>query len=145
MNINLKNILYPFFITASISLLSPACSKDAAGAQVELSYNMLQEKTWYLDYAQSITGTTITSRSYIGQGTYFINFLADRSSLDSDGVSGKYAVTNTNGHLVITITGNTSSGNPVIYTYQVESMGSKNLVLSFVVNGTTYKKYFTAK
>ncbi len=142
---SIKHILYILLFSVSISLVSASCSKDAASAQVELSYNMLQEKTWYLDYAQSIVGANVTTRSYIGQSTYFINFLEDRSTIDSDGITGKYSVANTGGHLSISITGKTASGNPVSYNYQVESMGSKNLVLSFVISGTTYKKFYTAR
>jgi hypothetical protein len=141
----ISNILYILLFTTSVTIVSPSCSKDAAGAQVELSYNMLQEKTWFLDYAQSIVGATVTTRSYLGQSTYFINFLADRTTLDSDGIAGKYSVANSNGHLVISITGKTVSGNSVSYNYQVESMGAKNLVLSYVTNGTTYKMFYTAK
>jgi len=141
----IKNIVYIFLFAASISITNTSCSKDAAGAQVELSYNMLKEKTWYLDYVQSIVGTTTTTKSYIGQSTYFINFLEDRSTLDSDGITGKYSVTNTGGRLSISIIGKTTSGNAVSYNYQVESMGAKNLVLSYVVNGSTYKMFYTAR
>jgi hypothetical protein len=141
----IKNIVYIFLFAASISIANTSCSKDAAGAQVELSYNMLQEKTWYLDYVQSVVGTTTTTKSYIGQSTYFINFLEDRSTLDSDGITGKYSVANAGGRLSISITGKTTSGNAVSYNYQVESMGAKNLVLSYVVNGTTYKMFYTAR
>jgi hypothetical protein len=141
----IKNIAYIFLLASSISITNESCSKDAAGSQVELSYNMLQEKTWYLDYVQSVVGTTATTKSYIGQSTYFINFLEDRSTLDSDGIAGKYSVANTGGHLSISITGKTTSGNAVSYNYQVESMGAKNLVLSYVVNGSTYKMFYTAR
>ena len=141
----IKNIVYIFLFSASIAMTNVSCSKDATGAQVELSYNMLQEKTWYLDYVQSVVGTTTTTKSYIGQSTYFINFLEDRSTLDSDGITGKYSVANTGGRLSINIVGKTASGNPVSYNYQVESMGAKNLVLSYVVNGTTYKMFYTAR
>jgi hypothetical protein len=139
------NSFYILLCSATICIANTSCSKDAASAQVELSYNMLQEKTWYLDYAQSIVGTTVTNRSYIGQSTYFINFLEDRSTVDSDGITGKYSVVNAGGRLSISITGKTANGNPVSYNYQVESMGSKNLVLSFVISGTTYKKFYTAR
>jgi len=141
----IKNIVYIFLCALSLSIASTSCSKDAAGAQVELSYNMLKEKTWYLDYVQSVVGTTTTTKSYIGQSTYFINFLEDRSTLDSDGITGTYSVANAGGRLSISITGKTTSGNAVSYNYQVESMGAKNLVLSYVVNGTTYKMFYTAR
>ena len=140
-----KNIAYILLFSASIAMTNASCSKDAAGAQVELSYNMLKEKTWYLDYVQSVVGTTTTTKSYIGQSTYFINFLEDRSTLDSDGITGTYSVANAGGRLSISITGKTTSGNAVSYNYQVESMGAKNLVLSYVVNGTTYKMFYTAR
>jgi hypothetical protein len=141
----IKNIAYILLFVTSIAIINTSCSKDAAGTQVELSYNMLKEKTWYLDYVQSVVGTTTTTKSYIGQSTYFINFLEDRSTLDSDGIIGKYSVVNAGGHLSINIVGKTSSGNAVTYNYQVESMGAKNLVLSYVVNGATYKMFYTAR
>jgi hypothetical protein len=141
----IKFILYGLFLTAIISAANFSCSKDIAGAQVDLSYNMLQEKTWYLDYAQTIVGSTVTNKSYIGQSTYFINFLEDRTTLDSDGIVGKYTVISTGGKLSISIVGKTTSGNAVTYNYQVESMGSKNLVLSYTVNGTIYKMFYSAK
>jgi hypothetical protein len=141
----IKNIVYVFLFAVSITITNTSCSKDATGTQVELSYNMLQEKTWYLDYVQSIAGSTTTTKSYLGQSTYFINFSEDRSTIDSDGIAGKYIVSNTSGRLSINITGKTTSGNAVSYTYQVESMGAKNLVLSYVVNGITYKMFYTAR
>ena len=141
----IQNIVYILLFAASISITNVSCSKDAAGSQIELSYNMLKEKTWYLDYVQSVVGTTTTTKSYIGQSTYFINFLEDRSTLDSDGITGTYSVANAGGRLSISITGKTTSGNAVSYNYQVESMGAKNLVLSYVVNGTTYKMFYTAR
>lgn len=145
----MKNKFTPFFylllLIASIALTSGSCSKDATGAQVALSYDMLKEKTWFLDYTQSIVGTTVTTKSYIGQSTYFINFLEDRTTTDSDGISGKYNITNTTGKLSLVITGQTLNGSSVSYEYQVESMGAKNLVLSFVNNGTTKKMFYTAR
>jgi hypothetical protein len=141
----IKNTLYILILATSISITNTSCSKDATGAQVELSYNMLKEKTWYLDYVQSIIGAATTTKSYVGQSTYFINFLEDRSTLDSDGIIGKYIVTNTGGRLNISIAGKTISGTAVSYNYQVESMGAKNLVLSYIVNGTTYKMFYTAR
>lgn len=141
----IKNTLYILILATSTSITNTSCSKDATGAQVELSYTMLKEKTWYLDYVQSIVGATTTTKSYVGQSTYFINFLEDRSTLDSDGIIGKYSITNTGGRLSISIAGKTISGTAVNYNYQVESMGAKNLVLSYIVNGTTYKMFYTAR
>jgi hypothetical protein len=145
MSNNFNKYLFAILLVLVFSTGLTSCSKDTPVAQIELSYKMLSDKTWYLDYLETTTGSTVKTKTYLGQSTYFINFLADRTTLDSDGIAGKYSVANSNGHLVISITGKTLSGNSVSYNYQVESMGAKNLVLSYVTNGTTYKMFYTAK
>lgn len=145
MNIRFKNRISKVVIVLAFSITTISCSKDAPGAKVELSYNLIQEKTWFLDYTQTIVGANITTRTYIGQPTYFINFLADRSTVDSDGITGKYTVTSVGGKLGIDIAGKSTNGNAVNYSYQVESIGAKNLVLTYTMSGTNYKMFFSAK
>jgi hypothetical protein len=145
MNKNIFNKLY--FILAIILLVASmsSCSKNVDGAKLDLSYKMLADKTWYLDYLQTVTGTTVKTKTYIGQSTYFINFLSDNTTLDSDGISGTYKVVNVNGHLNIMVTAKTTGGNVVEYNYQVESLGAKVLVMSYLSGNTINKFFYSSK
>ena len=118
-----------------------SCKKDENTINAEIAYSMLSDKTWFLDYKQ--TGTE--SKNYVGQSTYFINFLNDRTTKDSDGTKGSFSILSSNGQLQISVNATTINGNPLIYTYQIESIGANNLILSFVVNGQTTKMYFGLK
>lgn len=117
------------------------CSKDTSGAEINLSYQMLADKTWYLDY--SITGTS--KRTYVGQSTYFIDFLKNKTTKDSDGLNGTYTVEKMGNILQIRVQATTSSTNTVEYIYNIESIGSNNLVLYYTLSGATVptKLYFT--
>ena len=126
-------------------LLAPACKKDVGSAQLELTYQMLSDKKWYLDYSQTITGNNVSSRNYFGQSTYFIVFYANRTTVDSDGIRGTYTVTNTNGQMGINVKGTTANNSPVEYAYKAESFGASTLVLSYVSNNVTTKLYYNTK
>jgi hypothetical protein len=117
------------------------CSKDTSGAEVNLSYQMLSDKTWYLDY--SIIGAN--KRTYVGQSTYFIDFLKNKTTKDSDGLVGTYTVEKAGNILQIRVQATTSSTNMVEYVYNIESIGNDNLVLYYTLNGTSVptKLYFT--
>ena len=125
----------------SIASTFSACSKDTAAAELDLSYNMIADKTWYLEYTQTITSTSATQKTYVGQSTYFVNFLKNLTTNDSDGLKGTYSVQKTNTQLQIKVNAKTANGSASNYTYNVESLGAKNMVLSFV-NGTTQTKFF---
>jgi hypothetical protein len=118
-----------------------SCSKDTSGQEINLSYQLLSDKTWYLDY--SITGTS--KKTYLGQSTYFINFLKNRTTTDSDGLDGKYTIEKIGNVLQIHVQAKTSSTNTVEYIYNIESIGSGNLILYYTLNGTTVptKLYFS--
>ena len=118
-----------------------SCTKDENTINAEIAYSMLSDKTWFLDYKQTGTDT----KNYVGQSTYFINFLNDRTTKDSDGSKGSFSIVSSNGQLQISVNATTANGNPLIYTYQIESIGANNLILSFVVNGQTTKMYFSLK
>lgn len=144
----MKNIFRKSCILFAIVLfaaVTPSCSKDTESAKLALSYKMLSDKTWYLDYLQTITGTTVKTKTYIGQSTYFINFLSDNTTLDSDGISGTYKVVNANGQLNIMVTAKTAGGNVVEYDYHVESIGANVLVMSYVSANTINKFYYSSK
>lgn len=137
---NLSLSILFLFALLSISQLT-SCSKDTSGAEIDLSYQMLSDKTWYLDY--SITGTS--KRTYLGQSTYFIDFLKNKSTKDSDGLEGTYTIEKIGNVLQIHVQAKTSSTNTVEYIYNIESIGSSNLVLYYTLNGATVptKLYFS--
>jgi hypothetical protein len=145
----MSNKFYKYLFTALIALVIStsfsACSKDTPGAQVELSYKMISDKTWFLDYVETINGSTIKTRSYLGQSTYFINFLKDNTTLDSDGTKGTYRIEVLNGKILVKVDAKSIGGNSIVYDYKVESMGAKVLVMSYDNNGTTNKFYYSAK
>ena len=118
-----------------------SCKKDENTINAEIAYSMLSDKTWFLDYKQ--IGTE--SKNYVGQSTYFINFFNDRTTKDSDGTKGSFAIVASNGQLQISINATTINGNPLVYAYHIESIGANNLILSFVVNGQTTKMYYSLK
>jgi hypothetical protein len=129
------------FCLLSLTHLS-SCSKDRSGEEINLTYQMLKDKTWYLDY--SITGTS--KKTYLGQSTYFINFLSqENKTTDSDGLDGTYRVEKNGNVLQIHVQAKTSSTNLVEYIYNIESIGSSNLILYYTLNGTTVptKLYFS--
>jgi hypothetical protein len=132
-------ILFLFSLLSLTQLTS--CSKDNIGTDINLSYQMLSDKTWYLDY--SITGTS--KRSYVGQSTYFIDFLKNKTTKDSDGLNGTYTVEKAGKVLQIHVQAKKGSTNTVEYIYNIESIGSDNLILFYTLNGATIptKLYFS--
>jgi hypothetical protein len=129
-----------FFCLFSLLQLT-SCSKDTSGQEINLSYQLLSDKTWYLDY--SITGTS--KKTYLGQSTYFINFLKNNTTTDSDGLEGTYTVEKIGNVLQIHVQAKTSSTNTVEYIYNIESIGTGNLILYYTLNGATVptKLYFS--
>lgn len=135
------NITIPFlFALLSLTQLT-SCSKDTSGAEINLTYQMLSDKTWFLDY--SITGTS--KRTYLGQSTYFIDFQKNKETKDSDGLAGNYTVEKVGNVLQIHVQAQTSSTNTVEYIYNIESIGSGNLILYYTLTGTAVptKLYFS--
>jgi hypothetical protein len=137
---NLSLTIFFLFALLFASQLT-SCSKDTSGAEIDLSYQMLSDKTWYLDY--SITGTS--KRTYLGQSTYFIDFLKNKSTNDSDGLEGTYTIEKVGNVLQIHVKAKTSSTNAVEYIYNIESIGSSNLVLYYTLTSATVptKLYFS--
>lgn len=117
------------------------CKKDIENADIQLSYQMLSDKTWYLDF--SIVGTT--KRTYVGQSTYFIDFLKNKTTVDSDGLSGSYTIEKVGGKLQIHVQAKTANTNPVEYIYTIETIGVDNLILTYTTTGATIptKLYFS--
>ena len=137
------NITTTFLFTLLSLTQLTSCSKDTSGAEIDLTYQMLSDKTWFLDY--SITGTS--KRTYLGQSTYFIDFEKNKETKDSDGLNGRYKVEKNGNILQIHVTAKTSSVSSVEYEiiYNIESIGSGNLILYYTLTGATVptKLYFS--
>jgi hypothetical protein len=140
----MKN-LYSLFIAAFTFTLFTgivACSKETTTTQTDVMNSMLTNKNWYLDY--SITGTS--TKSYVGQSTYFVTYLKDGTTKDSDGLTGTYSVEVIGNQSQIHVQLKTASGNPLEVIYNIISVGETKLVLSKVVTtGAPTQLYFTNK
>lgn len=132
-------------ITLILLFAIGSCSKDTTKADIALSEQMLQDKTWFLDYSITTSGSSSVTKTYVGQSTYFINFLKNRSTKDSDGLIGTYQIKSIGGKLQIQVIAKTVGGSPVEYTYIIESVGAKELVVSFNLNNQTTKRYFSVR
>ena len=133
--------LYTLFILA-ITFTLVACNKETATTQTDVMNNLLTNKNWYLDY--SITGTA--SKSYVGQSTYFVTYLKDGTTKDSDGLTGTYTVEVMNNQSQIHVQLKTANGNPLEVIYNIISVGETKLVLSKVITtGTATQLFFTNK
>ena len=134
-------ILYTILLAVIIFTMN-ACNKETPTTQTDVMNNMLTNKNWYLDY--SITGTS--TKSYVGQSTYFVTYLKDGTTNDSDGLTGTYSVEVIGNQSQIHVQLKTASGNPLEVIYNIISVGETKLVLSKVVTtGTATQLYFTNK
>ena len=133
-----KYLLYSLLAAATFM---GSCSKDTILAETNLAQKMIQDKAWFLDYSQ--TGTI--TKTYVGQATYYINFLKNLTTQDSDGLNGSYSVEKVSGQLQIHVQAKTSNGNPIEYIYDIISVGSENLILSYTITGKTTQLYYTSK
>ena len=133
--------LYTLFIVV-ITLTLVACNKETATTQTDVMNTLLTNKNWYLDY--SITGTN--TKSYVGQSTYFVTYLKDGTTKDSDGLTGTYTVEVINNQSQIHVQLKTANGNPLEVIYNILSVGETKLVLSKVITtGTATQLFFTNK
>jgi hypothetical protein len=135
-----KLLVAAFSFTLFTGLVS--CNKETATTQTDVMNSMLTNKNWYLDY--SITGTS--TKSYVGQSTYFVTYLKDGTTKDSDGLTGTYTVEVVGNQSQLHVQLKTAGGNPLEVVYNIISVGETKLVLSKVVNtGTATQLYFTNK
>jgi hypothetical protein len=139
--------LYILLIALSTFTLF-SCSKETPTTQVNVMNSLLTNKNWYLDYSitEAMTSTTpVVFKSYVGQSTYFITYLKNGDTKDSDGITGTYTVELINGESQIHMQLKTSNGNPFEVIYNIISVGESNMVLSKVTTGPATKLYFTTK
>ena len=135
-------------LLAAISLTIFSCNKETATTQTNVMNNLLTNKNWYLDYSitEGLTSTTpVVLKSYVGQSTYFITYLKNGVTQDSDGITGTYTVELINGQSQIHMQLKTSNGNPFEVIYNIISVGESNMVLSKLISGPATKLYFTTK
>jgi hypothetical protein len=135
-------------LLAAISLIIFSCNKETATTQTSVMNNLLTNKNWYLDYSitEGLTSTTpVVLKSYVGQSTYFITYLKNGVTQDSDGITGTYTVELINGQSQIHMQLKTSNGNPFEVIYNIISVGESNMVLSKLISGPATKLYFTTK
>jgi hypothetical protein len=134
-------ILYTILLAVIIFTMN-ACNKETATTQTDVMNSMLTNKNWYLDY--SITGNS--TKSYVGQSTYFVTYLKDGTTKDSDGLTGTYSVELVGNQSQIHVKLKTANGNPLEVIYNIISVGETKLVLSKVVTtGRPSQLYFTNK
>ena len=134
-------ILYTILLAVIIFTMN-ACNKETPTTQTDVMNSMLTNKNWYLDY--SITGTS--TKSYVGQSTYFVTYLKDGTTKDSDGLTGTYTVEVINNQSQIHVQLKTANGNPLEVIYNIISVGETKLVLSKVITtGTATQLFFTNK
>jgi hypothetical protein len=122
--------------------LFTSCNKDTTGAEVSLAYKMISDKIWYLDYNQTITSTKTSIKTYVGQSTYFIKFLNNLTTVDSDGIAGTYSVRKVNGNLQIYVVAKSAGTNALEYVYEIETLGANNMILFYSVAGVTTKFFY---
>lgn len=113
-------------LIAAFTLTVFACNKETATTQTEVIQNMLANKNWYLDYSIADGAT----RSYVGQATYFVTYLKNGTTKDSDGLEGTYTIEIINNESQIHVQVKTSNGNPLEVIYNIVSVGDNKLVLS---------------
>jgi len=136
-----KQLIYIFF--TSVILTIGGCSKDTSVSEITLTQRLLSNKTWYLDYVQTIKATGTNTKTYLGQSTYYINFLKDQTTQDSDGLNGTYSVEKINGQLQIHVKAKTGNANSVEYIYNIEKVGAINLILYYTISDQTIKQYYS--
>jgi hypothetical protein len=126
-------------------IIASACNKDNTGIEVNLAYRLIADKTWYLDYAQTTSGNIASNRTYLGQPTYFINYLKSLSTSDSDGLLGIYEIIKNDTALQIKVQAITASGNASGYTYEIESIGAKSMIMRYNKNSITTRLFFSTQ
>lgn len=136
--------LYILFI-AVISITSFSCNKETATTQKDVMKNLLVNKNWFLDYTltEGMSSTSpVVLKSYVGQSTYFVTYLKDGTTKDSDGLTGTYTVEIINNNSQIHLMLKTFNGNPLEVIYNIISVGDTKLVLSKVDNSSTPTQLF---
>ena len=142
----MKQIYTLLIVLSACTIIS--CNKETSNTQTDVMNKLLTNKNWYLDYSitESQTATSpVVFKSYVGQSTYFITYLKNGDTKDSDGITGTYTVEVVNSQSQIHMQLKTSNGNPFEVIYNIISVGESNMILSKVASGPVTKLYFTNK
>ena len=142
----MKQIYTLIIALSAFTIIS--CNKEMANTQTDVMTQLLANKNWYLDYiiTEGATSTTpVVLKSFVGQTTYFVTYLKNGITNDSDGISGTYTVEIHENQSQIHLQLKTSNGNPFEVIYNIISVGESNLVLAKVIKGPSSKLYFTTK
>lgn len=129
---------YKLTLLCSLLLLF-SCKKETVDHKIDLAFEMITEKTWFLEY--NITGNS--KKSYVGQSSYFIVFRNNKETTDSDGLIGSYTIEQVNQQLQIQVKAKTSNLNTIEYIYKIESIGTQKLILSYNRDGINTQLFFT--
>lgn len=140
----MKKAIYTLSLFTTLFVLG-SCSKSANGSDITLAQQLIQDKTWYLDYSIISSSTSTKTKTYVGQSTYFVNYLANGITKDSDGINGTYTVEKIDNQLQIHVQAKTNNASSVEFIYNIESVGAKNLVLNYQLNNQLSKLYYSAR
>lgn len=140
----MKKLLYISLLLLNVCFFE-SCTKSANGSDITLAQQFIQDKTWYLDYSMITSSTGTKTKTYVGQSTYFVNYLANGITKDSDGIDGTYTVEKIDNQLQIHVQAKTNASTSVEFIYNIESVGAKNLVLSYQLNNQSTKLYYSAR
>lgn len=124
-------------ISCTLYFFLCGCNKDISNTTYTIS--LLSNKTWFLDYIIQEN----TTKSFIGKNTYFIQFSGMGKTIDSDGISGNYTIQENNKIWCIVIDATTQNGSTAKYSYDIEHIGSDQLIVSYQLNSIKTKKIFS--
>ena len=141
---NIKPI-YAHLLSSLLLVFTVSCSKEIIPSEATLAYQLVADKTWYLEYAKTTNGSNTNTKSYVGQSTYFINYLKNLTTIDSDGLAGTYSLQNKNNLLQIQVIAKTPNSNSITYQYEVVSLGAKNMILSYSSGATKTQLFFSTQ
>jgi hypothetical protein len=131
-----KFLLYPKAILILFVFLIASCSKKVD--RLAYAKQMLAGKNWYLMFSTQENQT----KSFVDKSTYSIQFLDNQKTIDSDGISGTYQVTEQKDQLHISVAGTTQKGISANYTYQIDHIEATTLKISYTQNNILIQKIF---
>lgn len=135
------------FLIVLIAYTFVGCNKETNNTSIDVLNNLITNKNWYLEYTiTEITNSTLpVIKSYVGQTTYFVTYLKNGDTKDSDGLTGTYSIEAQNNQYQIHVKVKTTNGNSLEVIYNIISAGASHLVIAKAISGTSTKLYFTSK
>lgn len=135
------------FLIVLIAYTFVGCNKETNNTSIDVLNNLITNKNWYLEYTiTEITNSTLpVIKSYVGQTTYFVTYLKNGDTKDSDGLTGTYSIEAHNNQYQIHVKVKTTNGNSLEVIYNIISAGASHLVIAKTISGPSIKLYFTSK